>query len=689
MIAILFTADVYSEPKLIWQPVQLAEARDNEKSHFYQLNRPNLLELLSHIELEGASNISQEEISLPLSETVERFNIVESPIMEAGLASRYPDIKTYKVFGIDNPQASGRISLSQDGLQGMITSPEGSYFIYPQDQEIHRSFLKNSSKESQQTFDCEAGNHEHKTFLSQSETSTRVNPEAGVLKTYRIAIATTREFVTASGNTKADTMVRVTNIINQVNQIYERDLAIRLQLVNNTDNLFSQDRSLYSTGNTRAMAGENQKITTSIIGSANYDIGHVFGTGGGGYGYYGVVCNDSWKAKGVSSGFTASYDELAIDLVAHEIGHQFDARHTFNGTTNFCGDNRNSKSAYEPGSGSTIMAYSGFCGNENIQYRSDAMFHAMSIDAIGEFTTYGSGASCAKLKNIGNISNPAINAGSDFSIPANTPFVLSAQGNDADGDALTYTWDQIDRGASTNKDNFGKDISNNPLMRSRLPQSTPSRHFPQLKSVIDGKTSKAETLPSNDRKLKFRVSVRDGKGGYDSDDLIVSATTLAGPFKVNTHGRTADLAGGNTQTINWSVADTDKPPVSCSSVNIDLLMLDAQKQNYCVEHLMYDVANSGNTVVTLPDMTIPNARFRVSCSDNIFYAISSADLSIAGSSQARTNCHSLEGEAEIRVNNNSFNNEPDSNLTTGSGSGGAIHLYILLLLAFRTFKKIN
>ena len=686
-----FTGVVQAATQTLWQPNHNFSNRlDEANESYYQLDQFQLEQLLSKALQEGKTPQQLIEVLLPVGGgELEHFSIIESPIMQSGLASRYPGIRTYKIYGIDNPQASGRISLSSAGLHGMITSPEGTYFINPQGQNNYRAFLK-SNHETSQSFSCDNADHNHQTPAGKIGNQKLQARKAGQLKVYRIAIAATEDFVATAGGTRTDAMIRVVNAINRINEIYERDLGIRLQLVNNTDNLFFKNGDSYSNGNSEAMSDENQKVITSIIGAANYDIGHVFGTGGGGFGYYGVVCNDSWKAKGATNGFNSNSDESAIDLLAHEIGHQFDARHTFNGTTNSCGGNRVAGSAFEPGSGSTIMAYSGFCGAENLQYETDAMFHAKSIESIDNFTTVGYGASCANSVDIDNPNQPSVNAGSNFVIPISTAFVLSAAGIDADGDALSYTWDQINNGHATDKESFGTDMKDNPLMRSFLPRSTRSRFFPQLKTWFKSSNSKAETLPTRDRRLKFRVSVRDGKGGFDTDDTTIIAESAAGPFRINSHSNPGDLSGGDTQTISWAVANTDRPPVNCSSVDIDLLMLDAQNENYCIEPLASDAPNIGNATVTLPDLSMPNARFRVSCSDNIFYALSTANLKITGASTADTSCLSIEVESEILENPGSFNADSSDDASgsgNNSGGSGAIGHFLFILLAFSAIRR--
>jgi uncharacterized repeat protein (TIGR01451 family) len=334
------------------------------------------------------------------------------------------------------------------------------------------------------------------------------------------------------------------------------------------------------------------------------------------------------KARGVTGLSSPVGDPFYVDYVAHEIGHQHGGNHPFNGTAGACtGGNRNGSTAYEPGSGSTIMAYAGICGNQNIQSNSDDYFHTINFEEIVSYTTAGAGGSCGTVTSTGN-NAPVADAGAGgFSIPVETPFTLTGSGSDGDSDPLTYNWEEFDLGPAGHPNN---PVGNAPIFRSFTAQTTPSRTFPQISDIVNNTHTIGEILPTYARNLTFRLTVRDNNafpsaGGVNYDTIAFEVTDQAGPFLVNQPNTAIDWQTGSRQEVIWDVANTDVPPVSCSSVNI-LLSTDG---GYTFPQLLASGAeNDGMHHVPVPDLLTSSARVRVECANNVFFDISNTDFTI-------------------------------------------------------------
>lgn len=636
---VTFSSSIFANNQL-WQPHTFSQRSEIpqqgvDENTYYQLDGVMLRQLLARAEYEGSTEI-QSEIELPVSQgEIQRFKLVESPIMAPELAARYPEIKNYKVYGIDDPYSSGRLSISPQGFSGMIRGPSGSFYIEPVDSQNGTSIYRGVSNiltNNMTPFNCGVESHQHENYshVTANRTSMRT---AGSLRVYRLAIAATSEYVAAVGGTKASTLIEVNKAINRVNEIYEVDLGVRLVLVGNTDDLFYTGIDPYTNDSGFILLDENQMNIDNVIGASNYDIGHVLSTGGGGVASVGSVCGTN-KAEGVTGSGVPTGENFYIDFIAHEMGHQFNAEHSFNGTTGSCSGNRSAAFAFEPGSGSTIMSYAGICktaltDGENISRNADAMFHAGSIRAIDTFTTTGAGSNCGSLSLNSNPNEPVANAGSDFTIPRRTPFILTASASDIDGDPLVYSWDQMDTGTETSLTTLGFDLNDNSLFRSYLPQSSNQRHFPALGTTINNQFDDSEVLACTTRSLNFRLSVRDGKSGMGTDDVRVNVTNSAGPFKITSHNTTQVLAPGLVQ-FSWDVANTNTAPVNCTNVDISLLTFNAAKTTYVETSLVSGEINDGSAVVTVPNKSSSRARLKIQCSNNIFYDISDADLVVTG-----------------------------------------------------------
>lgn len=564
-------------------------------------------------------------IALPMPDgTMARFLFVESPVMAPELAAKYPRIKTYLGQGIDDPMATLRFDSVPSGFHAQIRSPNGTVYIDPYtrgDTRLHVSYYKRDYVSPAQPFQCLTTEADAPRIARSSQS---VLAFGETLRTYRTAIACSGEYTSFHGGTVEDGLAAIVVALNRVTGIYETDVAVRMELVANNDLIVYTDSETdpYS-GSCGELLGQNQSNLDDVIGSAKYDLGHVFLVGSGGCAALGVICSNS-KAAGQTGLTPPIGDPFYVDFVAHEIGHQFGASHTFNGTSGSCGGNRSGAHAYEPGSGTTIMAYAGICFFDNLQSNSDANFHSDSIDAIVNHTTFGSGAGCADLFSTGN-RPPTVDAGLDYTIPSQTPFILTASGSDPDDDTVTYAWEERDLGPAQRVSQ--PDNGSSPLFRTWPPTTDPSRTFPRLPDLLNNTTSTGEQLPSTDRTMDFRVTVRDhraGGGGVAYSEMTVTVTTSAGPFRVtspNVNGPTI----GDSVMVTWDVAGTDGSPVNVTGVNI---LLSTNGGNTFPITLASNTPNDGSELVLLSGIETDTGRFKVEAVGNIFFDVSDENLTI-------------------------------------------------------------
>ncbi len=606
----------------------------------------NTLEnLLSRAPAEGSAAAATSPLLLTLpypDGTDRRFRVEESPILEPELAASFPEIRTFAAKGVDDPTATARLSLTSLGFHAMVLSASGTVLIDPYrrwDARYVLSYFKaEARKPAGAAFRCEVDG-ESQEDAAREETLVSVEAPSGTqLRTYRLALAGTGEYSTAVCAPNPVTVACALNAMavsmNRVNGVYEREVAIRMVMVANNNLIVYTNGAAdpYSNGSGSAMLGQNQSNLDSVIGPANYDVGHVFSTGGGGVAQLNVPCTAS-KARGVTGQPNPVGDPFDIDYVAHEMGHQFGGAHTFNGTTQNCGGNRSGSSAYEPGSGTTIMAYAGICGAEDLQPHSDDTFHTRSCDQIVSFSTGATGSSCAAITATGN-TPPTVSAGPAFTIPKQTPFTLTGSATDPDGDTLTYMWEEFDLGSAAPPND---DVAAaRPIFRSFVPLAVPSRTFPRLSDILDNVSTLGESMSTRNRTMTFRLTVRDnraGGGGVNWAATTVTVNAAAGPFAVTQPNTALSWAGNSPQTVTWNVAGTNVAPVSCANVAIDL---STDGGNSFPTALLASTANDGSEAVTIPNTPASQARVRVACVGNVFFDISNTDFSIVAPGPAPT-----------------------------------------------------
>jgi len=622
-----------------------------------ELRQTALSAILRNAPMEFSAASRQKRILLTLPSpdgSFSRFEIVESPILAPELAARFPEIKTYSGKGIDDATATTRFDWTPTGFHALVLSTRGTFLIEPAaqgDRTNHIVYFQSELPVGH--LECAVPEGEQEAAIEQSQKLKPAGREnlvvssAPVLKTYRLAVAATAEYTQAyGGGTVAGGLSAITTTINLVNAIYERDLAIRLTLIANETAIIFTDTTTddYTSDNVGLLIGQNQVKLDSVIGSDNYDIGHVFDgrllSGGAfswqGQGSIGAVCRSGLKGRGVDIFRSLTPGNVyAYYSAAHEIGHQFGATHTFNATTGTCGSQRTAFSAYEPANGSTIMAYRLACSPEDLR-STDTYFHANSIDQIVLYTGSGSGSTCGAASATGNLA-PDVNAGPQYTIPMGTPFMLTATGSDPDGDPLTFAWEEFDLGNPAPPDT---DDGSRPIFRSFAPVNSPARTFPRLQDILLGTQTFGESLPTTTRTMAFRVTARDnrtGGGGIGSASTAVNVRADAGPFTVTQPTSASGWTTGSSQTVNWTVANTNNAPVSCANVRISL-STDGGSTFPIV--LANNTPNDGSETVTIPGLPTTSGRVKVEGAGNIFFNISQS-FTIGGASNTAPTINSF------------------------------------------------
>ncbi len=607
-------------------------------------------------------------VELPMPDgSMMNFKVWHTPIMPDILASRYPGLRTFTAEAVDNSRVTAKIDFTAYGFHAMIFDGEHTSFIDPYDNNrsgyyaVH--YKKDEIRQPGYVSFCQVrsndtGRAEQIIQLARKSTSRISNGHE--LLTYRLALACDHQYAiaaTGSANpTIEQTLGKMVTSMNRINGVYERELSITMVFVANEDTLiWTSDTSAvngpdpFSSIDTRSdlCNNANQILCDTRIGNANYDIGHVFTTGAGGESDVGAVCMFAHKARSSTGQPHPVGDGFDIDFVAHEMGHEFGANHTFNGSSHWCSGNINESTAYEPGSGSTIMAYAGICDSDDIQLHSDAYFHGISLLEIQDYVTNNTGKTCPvrtptnnKLVNL----PPFVRS---YNIPFLTPFELTAlAATDSVADtSTTYCWEQWNLGdvGASFKDTheFG------PIFRSYAPTTSTTRIFPKNSMVLAGVLSNAgieynqgEKVPDVRRFLTFKLTVRDIYQGHGcflmpDDSIFLDAINTGAGFTVTSQNTSGLIYnGGSSVQITWNKVGTDAPPVN--TPNVEIFMSDDGGNTW--KYHIGQYRNNGAAIVTLPnpDTLVTAARIKVKGADNVFFNVNSKNFMVEHSSAGDT-----------------------------------------------------
>lgn len=582
-------------------------------------------------------------LSLPTpTGELREFRVFERATMEKALADKYPMIKTYQAIAVDDPFVTAKLDYTLFGFHAMVFSREGVFFIDPYTTSntgyynvyFKRDYVRQTGNYSvcetitaAEEMHDDSANPEHRLSLDNSS----MIVADGSIRNFRLALSCTIEYSSAVAGpnpTKPAVLSAMVTSVNRVNGVYEKDLSIHMNLVANNDTLIFIGSDNFTNNNGSTLLGQNQTVVDARIGNANYDIGHIFSTGGGGVAGLAVVCKTGQKARGVTGSSNPVGDAFDIDYVAHEMGHQFGANHTFNATTSSCNGNRVGSVAYEPGSGTTIMAYAGICGTNNTQNFSDDYFHRASIN---EIYSYIITTTCPTITTINNTPPAVSNYAATYYIPYKTSFEISASASDPEGNPVNYCWEEYDLGPAGSWDAANNTTA--PLFRSFKPSTSGMRVFPRWDSLIRNVIKyRGEVLPEVARDVKFRCTVRDINNGYGAfnapnTDLVLKSIVTPTLFRVTSFPTSSTFSGNTLQTINWDVANTTAAPISCSTVNI-YLSLDSARTFPIL--LAANTPNDGSQAVIIPDVVTatPSARIKVKGSNNVFFDLNDGWIKI-------------------------------------------------------------
>ncbi len=601
------------------------------KFELYSLNLDVLKSRLSQAPLDSSTSSSNVIIPFPNPNgELEDYKIYEAPIMERGLADKFPNLKTYTGKNIKNPAETLRFSITVFGLHVMSLSGEnGTFYIDTYTKDLSNYIVyKRQDITATKSFHCGVIDSSSEEIRS-IEGAIQNRASDGFFRTYRLAMACTIEYaafhITAAGlgggtlaQKKAAVLSAMVITMARVNGVFEKDMSLRMNLVANNDLIIFVDSDGFDNANSSTLINQSQSVIDTTIGSANYDIGHTVSTGGGGLAQLNSPCGTG-KARGITGQGTPVGDPFDIDYVAHEMGHQWGGNHTQN---NAC--NRNATTAIEPGSASTIMGYAGICA-PNVQSNSDAYFHTVSISEMIAFIA-GTGGTCAVATANGNTA-PVANAGIDYTIPKGTAFILKGTGSDANGDALTYCWEQTNNQTSTQPPT--QTATTGPNFRSIAPTTSPNRYMPPLASVVANVLNPTwEVVPTVARTMNFAFTIRDNRtpnGGQTKRDDMVLTVANVGPFLVTSPNTAVSIMGNVNQTITWDVAGTTANGINCA--NVDILLSTNGGLTFPTT-LVAGTPNDGSQVVAIPNTPGSTNRIMIAGSNHLFYDVSNTNFTI-------------------------------------------------------------
>ena len=579
-------------------------------------------------------------VSLPNSDgDLMRYRIEEASVFAPELQARYPEIRSYAGYGIDDKTAYLRFTISPyNGINGIVLTGDRSQSIVieavPGDTSKAAIFKRSDRRNSGKPFECTTT--DEVSVDMNKVVNTNKAADDSILRTFRLAMSVSAEYYAYHGGALGPVNAAIATTVTRQNSVYEIDFAVRLVLIAGNDAVvYSTPGTPYNSTSDAAYNATLQSTLTSVIGEANYDVGHLMAAIGnnGNAGCIGCICVNGSKGSGYTTSTVPIGDTFDIDFVAHELGHQFGGNHTFSHSSEGAG-----VAQMEPGSGSTIMGYAGITGATDVQSNSDPYFHAISIDQI---TTHAKSRACDVETATGN-NQPVIPANSNITLPIGTAFRLDAiPATDADGDTLTYCWEQYDEENAANAYPDPTAANNNrPLFRSYSPTTSTTRTFPLLADLVANGVNGTtwEKIPTVARTADFRLTVRDnrtGGAGNDFDDMVVTWDASRGPLEVTSQAALGIMwASGTNENVTW---DRNSTELMAGAANVDILLSIDGGVTFPTT-LASNIVNDGSESITVPSTPAPYCRLLIQPTGAPFFAVNTVAFAIDYVVTSTTTC---------------------------------------------------
>jgi hypothetical protein len=563
-----------------------------------------------------------------------RFSVRQTSLLAPDVAAANPTVRTYRGVGLDDPSAVAQFDLTENGFHATVSSPRGTWVVSPVTEYARdvragggayaAYFIAHVPLATDDLVCALEHDHDHDEHGNAIEGGPD-SPTGPTRIQMRLAAAANGEWTALAGGSQSSAFATIVTAVNGADLLYNQEFNVGFTLVSGQNLVYTNaSTDPYTNTNASTMLTQNQTNVDAVIGTANYDIGHVFTTSGGGVAFLGVVGEPGFKARGVSGNSPTTFAHQVT--FRHEMGHQFGGDHTWNHSDAQYSGQRQPLSAYEPGPGSTILSYGGFSFFPgNFVAQRDQYFHARTHEQVSNYLTLDSwGAVTGTRTSTGNAA-PLVSAGPDRVIPTRTPFELAGSATDAQ--PLTYVWEQYDLG---DEDPIGIDDGNGPLMRSRPATSSAARMFPELADVLANRADLDETLPQVARAadpLTFRLTARDGQGGVNFDAVNLTVADTGAAFALTSHNAAgAAWQAGSTQTVTWDVAGTTAPQFNAALVTIYLSFDNGQT----FAPVLSGTANDGSAEIVVPTDAPATlaARVKVKPDGNVFFDVNNAPIRI-------------------------------------------------------------